>query len=346
MLTAHQLSQAFGLETILDNVSFSLNPGERVGLVGPNGCGKTTLLRILAGLDPPDSGAVQLNPSDLRVGYLPQGLDEKRDSAETLEGFLNRGLGDLPTLTAELERLAEALARTPDQPDLQREYDDVLARLSAASDNAAREPGLLGALGLGRLPLDTPVAALSGGQKTRLALVRVLITNPQLLLLDEPTNHLDLTMLEWLENWLNAFRGAALVVSHDRTFLDRTVTRILELDPVTHRVREYAGNYSAYIDAKEAEHERRWGQWRDQQEEIRRIRQDIARTKEQALSVERSTTPRQPGVRRIAKKVVRKALAREKKLERYLESDERVEKPKLGWQMKLDFGETAASGQD
>ncbi len=343
MLTAHHLTKTFGVETLLDSISFSLNPGERMGLVGPNGCGKTTLLRLLAGLDSPDSGVVQLNPPDLRVGYLPQGLDTER--VETLGAFLARQAGNPAALTAQLERLADALAGSPRQPDLQRDYDATLARLSLAAANEARAPGLLAAFGLDHLPSDLRVAALSGGQKTRLALVGVLLGDPQLLLLDEPTNHLDIRMLEWLEDWLSKFRGAVLLVSHDRAFLDRTVMRLLELDPITHTAREYTGNYSNYVEEKLAERERQWGAWRDQQEEIRQMKQDIARTKEQSLSVERSTTPRQPGVRRIAKKVARKALAREKKLERYLESDGRVGKPKPGWQMKLAFEDAPASGQ-
>src|SRR5262249_34461012 len=145
---------------------------------------------------------------------------------------------------------------------------------------------------------------------------------------------------------LNAYRGTVLMVSHDRAFLDRTVTTILELDSRTHGVRAYGGNYSDYLEAKLAEHEHQLSAWRDQQSEIRRMKADIARTKEQALSGERSTTPRQPGVRRIAKKVAIKAQSREKKLGRYLEADERVEKPLAGWQMKLEFGQAPASGQD
>jgi ATPase subunit of ABC transporter with duplicated ATPase domains len=343
MLTAHSLRKSFGPELILDNVSFSLSGGERIGLVGPNGCGKTTLLRLLARLDAPDSGAVQWSPPDLRVGCLPQGVTFAPD--ETLADFLVGVAGGLPALSAALERAAEDLAHSPQHAAAQSAYEAALARLTLASEVAERAPGFLAALGLASLPTESPVAALSGGQKTRLALARVLITNPQLLLLDEPTNHLDIAMLEWLETWLTAFRGAALIVSHDRAFLDAAVTRLLELDPVTHTTREYAGNYSDYVEEKLAEQERQRGAWRDQQEEIRRLRQDIARTKEQSLRVERSTTPRQPGVRRIAKKVARKALAREKKLERYLESDERLEKPKAGWQMKLEFGETPTSGQ-
>src|SRR5690606_24731906 len=123
--------------------------------------------------------------------------------------------------------------------------------------------------------------------------------------------------LEWLEGFLADFDGAALIVSHDRTFLDRTVTRIVELDDVTHRATEYPGGYTEYAEAKAAAHERQWAAWKDQQAEERRLRADIHRTKMHAKSVELTTTPRQPGVRRYAKKVAKKALAREKKLERY-----------------------------
>ncbi len=204
---------------------------------------------------------------------------------------------------------------------------------------------ILRALGLADLPAGTRLGELSGGQKTRLGLARLLVSKPQLLLLDEPTNHLDIQMLEWLEGWLVDYTTsrvggsatAALVISHDRTFLDRTVTRILELDGETHRLREYPGNYSDYIEQVTGEQQRQMAAYKDQVYEVRRMKQDIARTKQHSLRVELSTTSRQPGVRRIAKKVARKAKSREKKLDRYLESDERVEKPKQGWQMKLEF---------
>jgi ATP-binding cassette, subfamily F, member 3 len=344
MLTVHKIAKSYGVEVVLADVSFSVGSGERVGLVGPNGGGKTTLLRIIAGIETADGGHVRLSPGELRLGYLPQGLAYA--PSETVDDFLARGHEDSQALASELARLAEALMSDPHNRDMQRTYDSVLARLAAVAVDGGLSASTLAMLGLDAVALDTPVSSLSGGQKSRLSLAGVLRGDPQLLLLDEPTNHLDIAMLEWLENWLADYRGAALIVSHDRTFLDHTVSRILDLDLQTHSVRGYACNYTAYVAQKTAERERQWGQWHDEQAEIRRLRQDIAATKEQALWVERTTTSRQPTVRRYAKKVARKAVSREKKLDRFAASDERVDKPKSEWQMKLAFGEVASGGQD
>lgn len=332
MLTAHSLAKSYGVHTVLQDISFSIPAGARIGLIGPNGCGKSTLLRILAGLEPPDSGTVAATTPGLRIGYLSQGL--ALDPGQTLQAALD--LSDLPTeaLEAEFARLATALAASPHDRLVQTHYDEALRRLSASH----RQPeAILAPLGLADVPLEKPIDTLSGGQKTRLMLARLLLEEPNLLLLDEPTNHLDIQMLEWLEGWLDSFSGAALIVSHDRTFLDHTVSQILDLDPETHSLRSYPGNYSAYLERYLLEREHQRAAYADQVAEIRRMKQDIARTKQQSLQVELSTTSRQPGVRRYAKKVAKKALSREKKLDRYLESEERIEKPKPGWQLKLDF---------
>ncbi len=339
MLTVHHISKTYSLNTILTDVSFSIAPGDRVGLIGPNGCGKTTLLRILAGEEKPDAGQVTRLPADLRVGYLPQGL--ALDPQLTLEHVLRPLSADPQALEAEVARLAEALALQPHNPSLQNTYDQALHELQALDTHSLSEAfAVIEALGLGELQPQTPLAHLSGGQKTRLSLALALLNRPQLLLLDEPTNHLDIGMLEWLEDWLARFPGAALIVSHDRTFLDRTVNRILDLASETHSLKEYSGNYSDYLSQYLAEKERHRQMYQDQVYEVRRLRQDIQRTKQQAAWVEQTTTPRTPGVRRIAKKVAKKAKAREKRLERYLDSEDRLEKPVQGWQMKLEFGAT------
>ena len=237
MLTVHQLHKSYGIQPILKNINFSLSNGERVGLIGPNGSGKTTLLRILAGFEPADAGSVVPNRSPLRVSYLAQGMEF--DPEDTIQSALGPAPVKPEELEAEVASLAMALSSTPEDSDLQARYDLTLAQLTAVHRPLST---ILAPLGLADFPLDMPVAHLSGGQKTRLMLARVLLEEPHLLLLDEPTNHLDIQMLEWLEGWLDSFAGAALIVSHDRAFLDNTVTSILELDPLTHGLRAYEGN--------------------------------------------------------------------------------------------------------
>jgi ATP-binding cassette subfamily F protein 3 len=339
MLSVNSLAKSFANQLIFKDVSFVINPGERVGLLGPNGSGKTTLLRLIAGEEQPDRGSVFIDPRT-RMGYLRQGLEYPIGC--TLADILH---DPRVGAAAEVERLAMVSSFDPDRLP---EYQAALDRLEALGgypDQSLRD-NVLKHLGLDRGSLDREVATLSGGQKTRLGLAKVLLGAPNLLLLDEPTNHLDLPMLKWLEEWLSAFKGAVLLVSHDRVFLDRSINRVLYLDPQMHTLREYAGNYTAYLEQSLAEQERHREAYQQQEAEIRRLKQDIARTMEHSRSVERSTTPRQPNVRRLAKKVAKKAKSREKKLERYLDSDERVEKPKQGWQMKVDFGDLPESGKD
>ena len=349
MLQVSNIGKRYGDTTVLENVSFIVNPGDRLGLIGPNGCGKTTLLRIIAGEEYADTGSVQLSPPDLQLGYLEQG--QRYAETDTLANFLQVGEKALEAAAARVEQLAAALATAEgsEQSHLAEAYNKALAALESLTKTqtpAYEAEAILAGLDLADVGLDTPVAILSGGQKTRLGLARILMHNPHLLLLDEPTNHLDIDALEWLEAWLRDYKGAALIVSHDRTFLDQTVNAILDLEPETHSVTKYTGSYSDYIEIWERNREKQMDAWRDQQAEIRRVRQDIEHTKNQAISVELTTTPRQPGVRRYAKKVAKKAGSREKKLERYLESEERVEKPTRSWQMKLAFEDTPESGKD
>jgi ATP-binding cassette subfamily F protein 3 len=340
------------METILSDISFNLNPGERLGLVGPNGSGKTTLLRILVGEELPDSGTFRFNPPTLRTGYLPQGLTPGVE--ETLGGFLARLQEDPELLTSRLEQLACKLAQNQHQPALQQAYDATLASLEAASESAGLAPEILAALGLANYPLDTPTTHLSGGQKTRLAMAGVLLSSPQLLLLDEPTNHLDIDMLEWLEGWLAkspfSRKIAALIVSHDRLFLDNTVTGILELNPETRGLRAYPGNYSAYLDQKLAEQERHWQRYNDQQEEIVRLRaaasavRDAARFKRGGKGDSGDKFAKGFFANRT-KETVARAKHIEKRLEQLL-TVEQIEKPRQSWQMKLDFGDSPPSGRD
>ena len=353
MLQAISISKRYGDNVILDDVSFILNEGERVGLIGPNGCGKTTLLRIVTGQEPADRGAVRLDPPGLRLGYLEQGL--RAAPGETVGDLLLAGQRELEAAEHRLAELAAALAGASEgeQARLAGSYSRALAEVEAlaARQIAPHEAeAVLAGLGLGAVPLETPVAILSGGQKTRLGLARLLLGRPHVLLLDEPTNHLDIDALEWLEGWLGAYRGAALIVSHDRALLDRTVTEILELDPVTHTVRPYAGNYTTYIEQKQAEIERQWQAYVDQNQEIARLRAAAHRMRSQGQFHKGGKSD---GGDKFAKGffadrsryAMRKAKHIEARVERLL-TEERVEKPRPTWQMKLDFAQTPESGQD
>ncbi|UCC64468.1 MAG: ABC-F family ATP-binding cassette domain-containing protein, partial [Anaerolineae bacterium] len=346
MLQVNHLSKTYGDDAVLEKVSFVVNPGDRLGLVGPNGCGKTTLLRIVVGQETPDQGSVRLSPADVAVGYLAQALEF--DPGATVGDVMRAAVEGLRQAERQVEMLSRqmAVALGDELNHLMDEYDGALARFQAAGGYAIPHQidAVLAGLGLDAVEQNTPVGILSGGQKTRLGLARLLLARPQLLLLDEPTNHLDIEALEWLEDFLAHYDGAVLIVSHDRTFLDRTVGAILELDPLTHHLTAYPGNYSDYALAKEREREKEWATWQDQQAEIRRLQADIQRTREQAQHTERQTID--SSARRLAKKVAKKAKARERRLRRFLKSEERLNKPRRTWKIKLDFDQAPPSGKD
>ena len=224
MLTASDLHAEYGDNTIFEDLSLTLSGDRRVGLVGPNGAGKTTLLRLLAGVDAPERGAVALGPGD-RIGYLPQ---EPPGAELTIDRLLGAALGEVWRLHGELERLESRL----DDPAALARYGEAQERFGALGGWAlqAQLDGARAALGIAHVPLDAPLGSLSGGEAARALLAGVLLARPTILLLDEPTNHLDLDGLDWLEEFLTGFPGAVLVVSHDRRFLDTTVSQILELD--------------------------------------------------------------------------------------------------------------------
>jgi ATP-binding cassette subfamily F protein 3 len=346
MLQTSNLSKSFGDNLIFEKVSFTANPGDRVGLVGPNGCGKTTLLKIILGEVQPDTGSAWLSPADLRVGYLAQALEYQ--PGQTVGQVMEAAIAGLAGAEHRLEVLSSQMATAHGQ-ELQRllaGYDqalDAFERLGGYTI-AARTAAVLKGLDLSHLEQDTPVEILSGGQKTRLGLARLLLSNPDLLLLDEPTNHLDIEALEWLEGFLQNAEGAVLIVSHDRTFLDRTVGAILELDPLTRTVTEYPGTYSDYVEAKERELEKQWAAYKDQQAFIGRLEGTLAAKKGYARSIELGTIDFAP--RKIAKGIARKAVVQQRRIQRLLDSEERIDRPQRSWQMKLEFGDTPATGRD
>jgi len=253
--------RSFGAHTVLDRVDLTLGPRSRLGLVGPNGAGKSTLLRLAAGLDEPDEGTVERTPWSLTIGYLPQEHD--RRPGETLLGYLARRTG-ITDAEAAVKR------HTTDwSPDA---YAAALERFLAlgGGDLEARARTVCAELGL-PVSLEQETATLSGGEAARAALAAILLSRFDLLLLDEPTNDLDFDGLERLERFVDGFEGGLAVVSHDRAFLDRTVTRIAEIDPWTGGVREYAGSWSEYAAAHERARAKQYAAFEDSQERRREV---------------------------------------------------------------------------
>ncbi|MGD9932493.1 MAG: ribosomal protection-like ABC-F family protein [Dehalococcoidia bacterium] len=340
MLQVINLSRRFGSHTVLDDVTFAIERGERIGLIGPNGAGKSTLLNCIRGKDAPDAGTVSVAPG-ATVARIDQTVAPP--AGTTLCQFVG---GDLEAARLEMQAAAASLDGGSQGSELY--YTTAEANFDAAGGYAAliEVDATLRALDLGDIDPSTPVAQLSGGQKTRAALARALLSRPDILLLDEPTNHLDGAGMTWLEGVLCAFTGTVVVVSHDRAFLDAVVTGTLFLDPDTRTVRKYPGNYSAFAAARAEEREQQSEAWKHQQEYVNRVRSDISRLKGEASAVELATTPRQPGVRVLSRKKAAVAKSREKKLERYLADEERVEKPIAGWSLDVRFGSGPDAGRE
>ena len=334
MLRASNLGKHFGALRVLDDVNFLLGAGERAGLIGANGAGKTTLLRLLAGRETPDKGSVWVDPN-ARIGYLEQGLIFAADAC--IADVLRDPREDV---IAEIERYAEAVATDIAVID---DYQRALDRLDAMGGypSEAHRAETLSQLGLADIPLDTPVRHLSGGQKTRLALASVLLSEPNVLLLDEPTNHLDIGMLEWLEAWLARFPGAALIVSHDRVFLDRAVNRIYELDASMRSLAAYTGNYSDYLATKSREREQQQQAYQDQQDEIARLAEAAAHMRGIAkFKVGGKADSGDKFARGFFANRSLGTLSRAKRIEARIDkllTEDRIDKPRSTWQMKVDF---------
>jgi ATP-binding cassette subfamily F protein 3 len=316
VLTASNLAKSYGPHDIFEGISLEIPQGAKIALVGPNGSGKTTLLHLLAGLERPSAGAVH-RAKGLRVAYLPQQADFQ--GGGTLWETMLEVFADLRAQAAELRRLEAEMADSA--------ADEVLRRYGVAMEAFELAGGytyeqrigqVLSGLGFEEDDFQCPVTQLSGGQKTRALLARLLLEEPDLLLLDEPTNHLDLAGLEWLEGCLKAWKGAVVVVAHDRAFLDAVVERVWKM--AWGGLAQYRGNYSAYT-VQRAE------RLALQQTEYERQQQFIERTEEFIR-------------RHMAGQRTRQARGRQKRLERM----ERVARPREYRPPSLDLGKALRSG--
>ncbi|GIG24946.1 ABC transporter ATP-binding protein [Cellulomonas denverensis] len=271
VLRASALSRAYGDRRVLTDLSFAVDPGHRLGLVGENGIGKSTLLRLLAGVEEPDTGEVH-RPADL--AYLAQ--EPPFGPLATLGDVIGGALSEVRAVAAELEAAATAL--TEDTAEAATRYDLALARAEAAEvwDADARAQRVLAGLGLGEVDPGRTSGSLSGGQRSRLALAAVLIRRPRAVLLDEPTNHLDDDAADFLAGALAELPGAVVLASHDRVFLDEVVTEILDLDPGVEGPRVIGGSYTDFREAKRIAREQWQQRWLAEREELSALRAAIA----------------------------------------------------------------------
>ena len=274
ILTGSGLAMHFGAQDIFADISLAVARGERIALVGPNGAGKTTLLRILAGLEQPSQGEVHM-ARGLRLGYLPQ-RPEFTSQARLYDEMLSV-FADLRAQQEELRRLEAAMADPATHEEALARYGDLQLRFELAGgyDYEERAKRVLLSLGFAEADLGQPLALLSGGQRTRALLAKLILSAPDLLLLDEPTNHLDVAAIEWLEETLVAWPGSVIVVAHDRRFLDVVASRVWELS--FGRLEEYPGNYSRYLELRAERRARRQAEYEAQQAQIAKTGEFIRR---------------------------------------------------------------------
>ncbi|WP_332238470.1 ABC-F family ATP-binding cassette domain-containing protein [Sporolactobacillus sp. KGMB 08714] len=295
LLQTNKISKSFAAELILSNISIEVKFGERVALVGRNGAGKSTLLKIIAGVMSADSGEVII-PKDRTIGYLPQ--NATLNSKKGIYDELLTVFSPLTTMEKKLRKMEEKMA-DPGRFSNSQDYDQLLGTYDALQAEYKSKGGytyqseirsVLNGLNFGGFPDATPVGNLSGGQKTQLALGKLLLIKPDLLILDEPTNHLDIETLTWLEGYLQRYSGSILVVSHDRYFLDKIATKVYEI--ANHSARKYSGNYSRYLELKAAEYETAIKNYDKQQKEIARLEDFVQKNIVRASTTRRAQSRR------------------------------------------------------
>ena len=325
ILALQEIRKSFGTHEVLKGVSFTLQEQERMGLVGVNGCGKSTLMKIIAGAETADAGSVNIQKG-LRIGYLAQ--QGELSGKETVQEILERVFDPLVRMEEEMRSLETEMAEHGENAEMLRRlggrYDALTREFERQNGYGWRSQvtGVLKGLKLWEMR-EMETGRLSGGERTRLCLGRLLLSEPDLLLLDEPTNHLDLKSITWLEEYLNSYRGAVLVISHDRYFLDHVCGRMAEL--ILGTVETYTGNYTQYIEKRAEVYETRMKAWELQQKEIARQEAVIAMYR-----------------RFNREKSIRLARSREKRLEKI----ERLEKPQEEDTVQFRFETRRRTGED
>jgi ATPase subunit of ABC transporter with duplicated ATPase domains len=345
VLVARDLSVGHGDRTLFSGLNLTIGPGDVVGLVGANGAGKSTLLRVLAGELVPDKGSVTLSPRSAQVGHLAQEPDLR--PGETVRGWLRRRTG-VAAATDRMEATASAMAGD-DSAAVAQSYSDALEQWLAigGADLDDRVPPVAAELGLS-VDLDLPVQALSGGQSARVGLAALLLSRHDLYLLDEPTNDLDIDGLDRLEDYVSDRRAALVVVSHDREFLSRTVTTVVELDRSLQRAAVYGGSFDAYLDERSTarRHARRaYDEYAGRASELAaRARRQRAWMDKGVRNARRKARDNDKSGRKFRAESTEKQAAKARQTDRMIERLEPVPEPRKEWALQFTIAESARSG--
>ncbi|KAF0821539.1 ABC-F family ATP-binding cassette domain-containing protein [Cytobacillus firmus] len=295
LLQVNQLAKSFGADPILTNIKLEVQTRDRIALVGRNGAGKSTLLKIIAGHMTYDAGEI-IKPKEVTIGYLAQntGLESELSIWEEMLTVFSHLQKQEKQLRSLEEQMADSdiLSNSDAYERVLKDYDKLQVdfKENGGYQYEADIRSILHGLNFSSLGYDTKISSLSGGQRTRLALGKLLLTKPDILILDEPTNHLDIETLSWLEQYLQGYSGAILIVSHDRYFLDKVVSQVYEIS--RHQIRKYPGNYSSYLDQKAANFEKEMKQFEKQQEEIAKLQDFIQRNLARASTTKRAQSRR------------------------------------------------------
>lgn len=290
ILDVNKISMNYGYGQLFEDVSFSLNEGETISIVGPNGCGKSTLLKIIAGIEKADSGQVSIK-KDAKVAYLDQ-IGSSSVDDRIVYDILKDTYKDLNEMEKRIKILQEKLnlgIEGEEYNKILNKYCNLLDRFSALGgyDMDININTVVDGLNINKKVLNQKYNLLSGGEKTLVQLAKVLIIKPDLVLLDEPTNHLDISRIEWLESYIKSFKGAAVIVSHDRYFLDKMSNRILDLDNGVGKI--YDTNYTGYLEEKQKDFEKQMANYKDQQAIIKRLEEQRKYFAQRGMATNSST---------------------------------------------------------
>ena len=288
ILDVSKISKTFGYGQLFEDVSFSLNEGESISIVGPNGCGKSTLLKIIAGIEKADSGSINIKKG-ASVVYLDQTSSDKVDDRIVLD-VLKDAFIEINKMFERIKHYEKIMENPTDEYDkILEKYCKLIEQFSSVGgyDVDYKINQVCSGLKISQNMLQQPYTSLSGGEKTLVQLAKALLQKPDLLLLDEPTNHLDIERIEWLEEYVKSFKGAIVIVSHDRYFLDKMSNKILDLSGIEACV--YNTNYSGYLIEKERNFQKQMAAYQDQQLVIKRLQEQIKYFAERGMATNSST---------------------------------------------------------